>query len=326
MQGYKHKELRKLIERYESHSHMRAMQMNILTIIGLIGFGIFAVPVFTTHVQNPIVTTTVEQKTTPATFPETDIVAREALVYDLATETPLFEKNAHEVRPLASLTKLLTVYGALSRLPSDTVITISPRDLDPDGDNGLVAGETYTLSSLERLALVASSNDAAQAIANAVADRGQQNTGDLLASVATALGLLQTHARNGTGLDVSASESGGYGSAYDVAKLAGAVASHNSALALATTRSSVSVSSLDGHVISERNTNHYIGSIPNPLLSKTGYTDLAGGNLVVVFDAGINHPIAVVVLGSTRESRFSDVETLVTNTLKYLAPLPASKP
>ena len=38
--------------------------------------------------------------------------------------------------------------------------------------------------------------------------------------------------------------------------------------------------------------------------------DLAGGNLVVAFDRGLNEPVVVVVLGSTQEGRFSDVVAL----------------
>jgi D-alanyl-D-alanine carboxypeptidase len=38
------------------------------------------------------------------------------------------------------------------------------------------------------------------------------------------------------------------------------------------------------------NTNDYIDEIPGLIGSKTGYTDLAGGNLVVAFDAGLNRP------------------------------------
>jgi hypothetical protein len=45
---------------------------------------------------------------------------------------------------------------------------------------------------------------------------------------------------------------------------------------------------------------------------------LAGGNLVVVFDAGIDHKIIVSVLGSTKEERFSDVEKLVWATLEKI--------
>jgi D-alanyl-D-alanine carboxypeptidase len=77
------------------------------------------------------------------------------------------------------------------------------------------------------------------------------------------------------------------------------------------------VTSSDGVVHTFANTDLDVTHIPDPLLSKTGYTDLAGGNLVVVYDAGINHPIAVVVLGSTENGRFTDVQQLVNATLAH---------
>ena len=54
-----------------------------------------------------------------------------------------------------------------------------------------------------------------------------------------------------------------------------------------------------------------MGNIAGVLASKTGYTTLAGGNLVVAFDAGLNHPVIVAVLGSSYNGRFSDVTTLI---------------
>jgi D-alanyl-D-alanine carboxypeptidase len=49
---------------------------------------------------------------------------------------------------------------------------------------------------------------------------------------------------------------------------------------------------------------------------KTGLTDLAGGNLAVIFDIAPNHPVAAVVLGSSEKSRFDDIEKLVDKTLE----------
>ena len=62
-------------------------------------------------------------------------------------------------------------------------------------------------------------------------------------------------------------------------------------------------------------------AIPRLLLSKTGYTDLAGGNLALVFDSGIEHPIAIVVLGSSQKARFTDGTVLVAATLAHFAGL-----
>jgi D-alanyl-D-alanine carboxypeptidase len=120
---------------------------------------------------------------------------------------------------------------------------------------------------------------------------------------------------NGTGLDESTAVSGGYGSATDVAKLAGAVLERARPIAEATTKPYVTVTSLAGNTFFFKNTNPVVGRIPGLMLSKTGFTDLAGGNLAIVFDASVNHPVAVVVMGSSIEGRFKDTEALIEATL-----------
>ena len=67
----------------------------------------------------------------------------------------------------------------------------------------------------------------------------------------------------------------------------------------------------NGDYHTTENTNEIVSKIPNLIGSKTGYTDLAGGNLTIAFDLGHNRPIIVTVLGSTRAERFTDVLTLV---------------
>ena len=66
-----------------------------------------------------------------------------------------------------------------------------------------------------------------------------------------------------------------------------------------------------------KNTDELVNEIPGLIAGKTGYSDLAGGNLAVIFDAGFDHPLAVVVLGSTSEGRFNDVKQLVAAAVKY---------
>jgi len=58
------------------------------------------------------------------------------------------------------------------------------------------------------------------------------------------------------------------------------------------------------------NTSSVIGSLGGGIASKTGYTDLAGGNLAIVFEPIPGRSVAAVVLGSTREGRDSDMEAL----------------
>ena len=72
-----------------------------------------------------------------------------------------------------------------------------------------------------------------------------------------------------------------------------------------------------GLVYDLKNTNDSVDKIPGVLLSKTGYTDLAGGNLVIIADIGLNNPVSIVILGSTLEKRESDVLELYNQTLKH---------
>ena len=58
-------------------------------------------------------------------------------------------------------------------------------------------------------------------------------------------------------------------------------------------------------------------TIPGFIGAKTGYTDLAGGNLVAMFYAEIGHPLVVVVLGSTKQGRFDDIRTLISAVRKH---------
>lgn len=252
-------------------------------------------------------------------FADVSVEGSAAIVLDLATGQTLYEKNARSQLPLASLTKLLTVFAAQDVLAPESVVTITDTALLPEGDSGFLPGERFAFADLAAFALVTSSNDATAAIAEAAAAARGTTGKALLADAASRAGLEQTYALNGTGLDESASVSGGYGSARDVAVLSGALLRAAPDLARASTRTSSSIVSLDGISHTLPNTNPDAYSFANILLSKTGFTDLAGGNLSVVYDAGVAHPVAIVVLGSSRDGRFADVERLRASADRHFA-------
>jgi len=255
----------------------------------------------------------------PQTFAQVPLEAKAAVVYDLATGETLYAKHAEAQLPLASLTKLLTVYAALAELSPNTPIIIPADAVHLDGPHVFSAGQTFALGDLARMTLTASLNDGAAAIIEAIAAREGRTQNAALASAAAALGLAQTYAINGHGLDIHATVSGGYGSASDLARLAGALVEQAPAIAQATTQSSAQAVSEGGTSFKVANTDPMIDVVPHILLSKTGYTDLAGGNLVLVFDAGIAHPIAIVVLGSSKKARFTDGAALVAATFAHFA-------
>ncbi len=247
-----------------------------------------------------------------------------AIVLDLSNGRTLYSQNADVPLPLASLTKLLTLYEAGRVLTPQSLVTISSTSLAQDGNYGLAFGETFAYQDLARFALVASSNDAAQAIAEAAASVRGQTVPQFMASAVASAGLSHTRAVSSTGLDIDLTTASNFGSARDMAKLAGEFLEAAPDVSEATTHTAVTAYSTTGVPHSLPNTNQDVTAMPGILLSKTGFTDIAGGNLVVVFDAGIHHPIAVVVLGSTHEARFTDVEKLMTATLASFQSSPNS--
>ena len=274
----------------------------------------------TTPSPSPIVIAT---STVQSAFSTVSIEARAAVVYDLATGEILYSKNADAQLPLASLTKLLTVYAALSELSPTTPITVPRSAAAVEYPRALPVGSVFALDDLARVTLTGSLNDGAVAIAEATADRESRSQREMLAGAAAALELSQTYALNGSGLDVSKMLSGAYGSAKDLARLAGALVEKAPAIARATTARAAEAISLSGLAVAVKNTDPFIDGIPHLLLSKTGFTDLAGGNLALVFDAAIRHPVAIVVLGSTVKERFTDATALVAATFAHFAGVPS---
>ncbi len=239
-------------------------------------------------------------------FDETALEARSAIVYDPTNNRILFSKNINAQLPLASITKLMTAEIVLQKKSPATVVRLTVDDLRPEGDWGLRAGDVVLLGDLLRFGLVASSNDA---ITAAAASLGSDYL-KVMNITAVNLGLTQTYFLNPTGLDVNQGTSGGYGSAYDVARLAALFYRQHPEFFERTMQASVSIHA-SGRLVTARATATPLGAIPGFIGAKTGYTDLAGGNLVALFDAEVGHPLVAVVLGSSEEGRFDDMKKLV---------------
>lgn len=242
------------------------------------------------------------------------LVAKSAVLYDLGTSRVLYQKNAYEQLPLASLTKLMAAEVVLSVKSPDTPVQITRDNLRPDGDSGFKVGETVMLGDLIKFALVASSNDAMEAAAASLGD----DSINKMNAAAAAMGLTQTHFFNATGLDVSDSASGAYGSAYDVARLAALFYHDHPDYFELTTRPDISIVQ-NGEDLTAEATALPLQTMPGFVAAKTGYTDLAGGNLVAVFDLQPGLTVIAVAIGSTREGRFSDIIKLIETARASLA-------
>ncbi len=268
------------------------------------------------------------QETIINPFDSASIRAKSAIVFDILQDKVLFSKNSEEILPLASLTKILTAVTAIELLPKGTVVTLENEFLAEEGDSGLYRDEKWELNDLIDFSLIASSNDGVAAIAGAAGAFRHKTLASMtnreefilaMNSKAEEIGISQARFYNESGLDISKTVSGGYGSARDVANLFSYTLKKHPEVLYATKYSSLSIVSLNKIEHNATNTNTTIDTIPGILASKTGYTELAGGNLAIVFDPGLGRPIAIVVLGSTYDGRFQDVTTLVEKTLEYIS-------
>ena len=267
------------------------------------------------------VATPTQAVTNISPFEHVSIEAQAAYVYDLTAEKILFSKNERSQLPLASLTKLMTALVASELISVDSIVTIEKESIAINGDNGFHTGERWKFKDLLDYTLLVSSNDGANAIAVAAGAfiHNQDNFVDQMNQTAASLGLTQTYFINESGLDKSPLVGGGYGSARDTASLLAYIISIHPKLLEATAYETLNFVSEDQYIYNATNTNSAVGNIPGLVASKTGFTELAGGNLAIVFDAGINRPVVAVVLGSSFEGRFRDIEKLVGASLEDIA-------
>jgi len=258
-------------------------------------------------------------------FDTTALIGRAAFVWDVKEQKVIFNKNADDELPLASITKLMTALVAYELLDEDASVNISIDSIKADGDSGLSDGESFSIRNLTDLTLVTSSNDGATALSAAAGDSVDlgQDANKLFVEAmnlrADELGLQKTHFNNATGLDVSTSKAGAYSTAREVAFLMEYIITHYPNVTALTTVDTTRILNSDGEYHLAKNTNGIVTKIDGLIASKTGYTELAGGNLVVAFDAGLNRPIIITVLGSTQEGRFNDVLDLVKRSREYVA-------
>lgn len=280
---------------------------------------IAAFALFLSHRKENIVAVPEEQvSTTTDPFYGIDIEAKAAYVVDLSDGKVLFAKDADEALPLASLTKLVSVIVATDSLPPQTTIPITAAALASDGDTGLLLGEDWTLDALAKFSLIASSNDGITAIAEVAGARLASSTDPdpmdafvtTMNKTVASLGFGDMRFLNPTGLDQSKTVSGGYGSAKDVAGILWYILRNHADL-VTETGEKVEKFKSDVAVHVAKNTDEALFYVPGIVMSKTGYTDLAGGNLAIVDDIGLMHPVALVVLGSSYDGRFTDMAALV---------------
>lgn len=225
-----------------------------------------------------------------------------AYVQDLETSTVLFAKNENVVRPIASISKLMTAVVVVdANLPMDEMLEITDDDVDglKHTTSRLRVGTKLSRGDMLHLALMSSENRAANAL-------GRHYPGGLPAFVAAmnakaqSLGMGSTHFIEPTGLS-----SNNVSSPHDLARLLRA-ASQRPLIHRYSTDTEYDVE-INNRTQTFRNTNLLVRKPDWDIkVSKTGYINEAGECLVML--ARINgRDLAIVLLDSQGKlSRIGD--------------------
>lgn len=252
-------------------------------------------------------------------FSEDDIEAPAGALFNITDQKVLYSKNANEERQIASITKIMTALLAMKYADLNQEVTISYSGSDLESSAvlcGFEPGDKMLLSSLLSAALIYSGNDAAIDIAIAVSG-SQEAFVDLMNQESKNLMTSRTHFANPTGLH----QSKHYSSVYDVYLM------FQECLKYPTFRDIIARSSFlcyytnaAGENVTKNfaSTNLYLTGAYTPpdgvtvIGGKTGHTNQAGYNLVLlVQDSHRKEYIAVILGAASKDELYNQMNTLL---------------
>lgn len=201
--------------------------------------------------------------------------ARSAILMDIDSNRILYEKNIHEVRSVASISKIMTAVIAIESGKINDKVIVGDEINDAYGSGIYIkVGEELTLKDLLYGLMLRSGNDAALAIAKYVGESVDDFV-KLMNKKAKEIGMRNTTFNNPSGLD---QEKGNYSTAYDMAIL--------TSYAMKLEDYKIITSTKKYTLTTNKNTYSWINK--NKLLSiykyttggKTGFTEIAKRTLV----------------------------------------------
>ena len=223
-----------------------------------------------------------------------NVNARCAIAVDAKSKIVLFEKNSHDIVPMASTTKIITALVTIKYGNLDKKVEISERAAKINGSTvGYKKGEQISIRELLVGLLLRSGNDAAIAISEGVAGSVEEFV-KLMNEYGSEIGLMDTHFESPHGLDSDYH----YTTAYDLA-IATVKAKEST-----TFNEIVSSKAFQGEEQefsrSYNNINKILWLMPQANGVKTGYTGNAGKCLVASLKVQDNDVVVVLLNSSSR--------------------------
>ncbi|MBM7581316.1 D-alanyl-D-alanine carboxypeptidase (penicillin-binding protein 5/6) [Caldicoprobacter guelmensis] len=236
------------------------------------------------------------------------IQSKAALLMDYETGTVLYEKNAHETLPMASITKIMTLLLAMEaiedgRLKLDDPVHVSEYAASMGGSTVFLApGETFPVSTILESVIVASANDGSVALAEKIYGSHELFV-QKMNERAQQLGMKNTHFVNCTGLPAQ----NHYTTAYDVALMSRELLKHP----LFFKWSTIWLDYMRDGKTMLVNTNKLVRFYQGCDGIKTGYTEQAGHCISATAKRGNLRLIAVILGAPTSQIRFSEASKLL---------------
>lgn len=237
-----------------------------------------------------------------------EITAPSCVLMEAETGQILFEKNPHEIRPCASITKVMTLILVMEAIDSGIIslndqLAASAHAASMGGsDIWLEPGEVMNVNDLIKATVVASANDAAVVLAEKISGSESEFV-EQMNNKAKNLGMNDTTFKNCNGLD----EEGHLTSAYDVALMSRELIKHDEIF----NYTSIWMDNLRNGKTQIVNTNKLLKSYSGITGLKTGTTSAAGSCITATANRNNLNLIAVVLGSATGKDRFSDATKLL---------------
>jgi D-alanyl-D-alanine carboxypeptidase len=241
------------------------------------------------------------------------VTAKSALVVDKDTDKILFSKNKNEILPIASITKLMSVYVLLNQgIDWDQIVEVKKEDKRLGGRIYLGPGEKVTNEDLINLSLVSSDN---QSIMTLVRGNGftEDDFVNRMNIVSDKLGMVNTEFYDPTGLDKK-----NVSTVHDLAKLARVIFLDDRIIEILSKKEYVFKESANGIYHRSLSTDKLLKSFLKDnedyflIAGKTGYLPVAGYCFLSESSDKDGNKIITVVLGSKSDFyRFQDTKGLI---------------
>lgn len=227
-----------------------------------------------------------------------NVQAASYLVMNLETEQIIAGEQFQNSLPVASLTKLMTVWTVLQHTEPNEEVTVPAIDLISVSPSlGLVAGDKVLVKDLIQASLIGSANDAADLLGEYVANKLDLPFNELMNQEVQRLGMRESRFSNAMGFDSVVN----YSSAKDLALLVKKL-DEKGIFSDSSQANLYSFTSKQGRLYSVQATNKLIAQYPDLKAVKTGYTNLALGSMINILEKDGQRWLLIVIGSPDREA------------------------